>query len=131
MNLNLILLNCLKGASDGSLYSITPVEDSVMKRLQLLQGQLTRNIQHSAGLNPKAYRLVDSNGNLYSILKFILSRIVKNDRESKPLSKGILDGNLLAAFPDLPISQQNEITRQIATERSVVLRDLSALSGPW
>jgi len=40
------------------LSSLTPVDESVFKRLQLLQGQLTRNIQHFAGLNPKAFRFV-------------------------------------------------------------------------
>ncbi|KIM78173.1 hypothetical protein PILCRDRAFT_98438 [Piloderma croceum F 1598] len=101
------------GSTDGSLSSLTPVDESVYKRLQLLQGQLTRNIQHFAGLNPKAFR------------------IVRNDYVSKPLSKGILDGNLLAAFEDLPITGQNETTRQIGTERGIVLRDWIALSGAW
>jgi cleavage and polyadenylation specificity factor subunit 1 len=46
----------LMGATDGTLFSLTPVEENSFKRLQLLQGQLTRNIQHVAGLNPKAFR---------------------------------------------------------------------------
>jgi cleavage and polyadenylation specificity factor subunit 1 len=58
-------------------------------------------------------------------------RIVRNDFVSKPLSKGILDGNLLAAFECLPVTRQNEMTRQIGTERAVVLRDWVALSGAW
>ena len=44
------------GSPDGSLSSLTPVEEHAYKRLQLLQGQLTRNIQHTAALNPKAFR---------------------------------------------------------------------------
>jgi len=103
----------LCGLTDGSLASLTPVEESVSKRLQLLQGQLTRNIQHMAGLNPKAHR------------------IVKNEYVSKPLSKGVLDGNLLMHFEALPIARQNEMTRQIGTERAVVLHDWITLSGPW
>ena len=43
------------GAADGSMYSVTPVEDATMKRMQVLQGQLSRNMQHVAGLNPKAF----------------------------------------------------------------------------
>ncbi|KAG6899927.1 hypothetical protein C0993_005229 [Termitomyces sp. T159_Od127] len=46
------------GSTDGTLASVTPVEEHVFKRLQLLQGQLTRNVQHVAGLNPKAFRYV-------------------------------------------------------------------------
>ncbi|KAF8156589.1 CPSF A subunit region-domain-containing protein [Crassisporium funariophilum] len=103
----------LMGSPDGSLSSLTPVDEHAYKRLQLLQGQLTRNIQHTAGLNPKAFR------------------IVRNDSVSKPLSKGILDGNLLAHYETLPISRQNEMTRQIGTERLTVLRDWISLTGPW
>lgn len=58
-------------------------------------------------------------------------RIVKNDSVSKPLSKGLLDGNLLAAFESLPITKQDEVTRQIGTERTVVLRDWISLRAPW
>jgi len=103
----------LFGSTDGSLASLTAVDEPVFKRLQLLQGQLTRNIQHFAGLNPKAFR------------------IVRNDYVSKPLTKGILDGNLLVAFEGLSITGQDETTRQIGTERAVVLRDWIALNPPW
>lgn len=48
----------LLGATDGSLSALIPVEEGAFKRLQLLQGQLTRNIQHTAALNPKAFRCV-------------------------------------------------------------------------
>ena len=44
------------GMVDGSLSSLTYVDESVSKRLHLLQGQLARNVQHVAGLNPKAFR---------------------------------------------------------------------------
>lgn len=112
--LHLKLLLTLSTASpDGSLTSLTPVTEDAHKRLQLLQGQLTRNIQHTAGLNPKAFR------------------IVRNEYVSKPLSKGILDGNLLAQYEALPITKQNEMTKEIGTERIVVLRDWIGLTGPW
>lgn len=62
---------------------------------------------------------------------FLYRRIVRNDFVSKPLSKGILDGNLLAHYETLPITRQNEMTRQIGTERSLVLRDWISLSGAW
>ncbi|KAH9830080.1 CPSF A subunit region-domain-containing protein [Rhodofomes roseus] len=103
------------GSTDGSLSSFTYVDESAFKRLHLLQGQLTRNVQHVAGLNPKAFRLV----------------IVRNDFVSKPLSKGILDGNLLSTFEDLSISRQHEMTRQIGTERGTVLKDWLSLNGTW
>ncbi|KAI0731786.1 CPSF A subunit region-domain-containing protein [Fomitopsis betulina] len=101
------------GSTDGSLSSFTYVDASAFKRLHLLQGQLTRNVQHVAGLNPKAFR------------------IVRNDHVSRPLAKGILDGNLLSTFEDLPIPRQNEMTRQIGTERGAVLKDWLSVNGAW
>ncbi|THH10614.1 hypothetical protein EW145_g1206 [Phellinidium pouzarii] len=104
----------ISGATDGSMFALTPVDsEETAKKLQLLQGQLTRNMQHIAGLNPRAFR------------------IVRNDSVSRPLMKGILDGNLLAAFEELPISRQNEITRPIGMERLAVLKEWTAMNGPW
>ena len=45
---------------DGSLASLSFVDAAAFKRLHLLQGQLTRNIQHVASLNPRAFRCVSS-----------------------------------------------------------------------
>lgn len=103
----------INGFTDGSLSVLTPVDETVLKRLHLLQGQLSRNIQHVAGLNPRAYR------------------IVRNDAVSKPLSRGILDGQLLQAFEQLGISRQNEMTRQIGTERTTALHDWISFAVPW
>ena len=50
----------LQGSTDGSLTSLTYVDEQTSKTLHLLQGQLTRNVQHVAGLNPKAFRYVST-----------------------------------------------------------------------
>ena len=57
--------------------------------------------------------------------------MVRNERVSRPLTRGILDGNLLATFTDLPIARQDEVTRQIGTDRATVLKDWVALVGAW
>ncbi|OSD02613.1 hypothetical protein PYCCODRAFT_1477600 [Trametes coccinea BRFM310] len=101
------------GSVDGSLNTLTYVDEAAFKRLHLLQGQLIRTVQHVAALNPKAFRMV------------------RNEHVSRPLSKGILDGNLLATFEDLPIGRQNEVTRQIGTDRATVLKDWASLVGAW
>jgi hypothetical protein len=44
------------GTTDGSLVQVLALADTTFKRLSLLQGQLVRNIQHTAGLNPRANR---------------------------------------------------------------------------
>jgi len=41
---------------NGSIDTLVPVEEGAFQRLQLLQTQLVRNVQHVAGLNPRAYR---------------------------------------------------------------------------
>ena len=46
------------GSVDGSLSSLTYVDETAFKRLYLLQGQLVRTVQHVAALNPKAFRCV-------------------------------------------------------------------------
>ncbi|KAI0777316.1 CPSF A subunit region-domain-containing protein [Trametes elegans] len=101
------------GSVDGSLSTLTYVDEETSKRLHLLQGQLIRTVQHVAALNPKAFRMV------------------RNEYVSRPLSKGILDGNLLGTFEELPIARQNEVTRQIGTDRATVLKDWAALVGAW
>ncbi|TBU39387.1 CPSF A subunit region-domain-containing protein [Dichomitus squalens] len=101
------------GSVDGSLTTLTYVDENAFKRLHLLQGQLIRTVQHVAALNPKAFRMV------------------RNEYVSRPLSKGVLDGNLLATFEDLPIGRQNEVTRQIGTDRATVLKDWVSLVGSW
>ncbi|KAF8318712.1 hypothetical protein DL93DRAFT_2225607 [Clavulina sp. PMI_390] len=98
---------------DGSITQMLALTDATFKRLSLLQGQLVRNVQHVAGLNPRA------------------NRTVRNDAVSRPLTKGILDGALLRAFTDLGAGKQAEMTRQISTSRAVVFRDLGAFSDPW
>ncbi|KAI0754932.1 CPSF A subunit region-domain-containing protein [Daedaleopsis nitida] len=101
------------GAVDGTLSTLTYVDEASFKRLHLLQGQLIRTVQHVAALNPKAFRMV------------------RNEYVSRPLTRGILDGNLLATFEDLPIARQNEVTRQIGTDRVTMLKDWAALVGAW
>jgi cleavage and polyadenylation specificity factor subunit 1 len=43
----------------------------------------------------------------------------------------MLDGSLLAEFESLPITRQIEMTRQIGTERVVILRDWNEFGRAW
>ncbi|KAG9025986.1 mRNA cleavage and polyadenylation factor subunit [Tulasnella sp. UAMH 9824] len=101
------------GSLDGAISILSPVDTPTFKRLSLLQGHLVRNVQHVAGLNPKSFRTV------------------RNDTVSRPLTKGILDGNLLSAFGDLPVVRQIEAAKTIGTDRDVVLDDLRILWRSW
>jgi hypothetical protein len=63
----LLFSDLVTGTVDGALSVLLPVDEPVYKRLQLLQGQLTRNVQHVAGLNPKAFRFVNLSGRARSM----------------------------------------------------------------
>ncbi|SPO24157.1 related to cleavage and polyadenylation specificity factor, 160 kDa subunit [Ustilago trichophora] len=66
--------------ANGGVESLAAVDEKVLKRLHLLQGQLVRSVMHTAALNPRAYRAV------------------RNDFVSRALNKGVLDGRLLECF---------------------------------
>ncbi|EPQ29659.1 uncharacterized protein PFL1_02879 [Pseudozyma flocculosa PF-1] len=70
--------------NNGSIETLCAVDEAVVKRLQLLQGQLVRTVRHFAALNPRGFRAV------------------RNDSVSRPLVKGILDGRLVSVFASLP-----------------------------
>ncbi|KAM0789430.1 hypothetical protein ACM66B_000255 [Microbotryomycetes sp. NB124-2] len=106
--------NCvLYGGVDGSLFSLVPVRDIVFKRLQLLQTALARHVQHFAGLNPRG------------------NRIVKNDSVSRAITRGVLDGELLAEFEWLPLHRQVELATAVGTDQDTLLANLRSLSALW
>lgn len=44
------------GMKNGAIDMVVPIDEAVSKRLTVLQGQMVRNVQHTAGLNPRAFR---------------------------------------------------------------------------
>jgi cleavage and polyadenylation specificity factor subunit 1 len=110
----------LTAGVDGSISTLIAVPEQTYKRLALLQGQLLRSIQQVSGLNPRASYLI------------VCCSIVRNDTAPRPLSKGILDGDLLySTFELLPRPVQEMITKQIGTSVDEVLDDLEELRAVW
>jgi cleavage and polyadenylation specificity factor subunit 1 len=101
------------GGIDGSIASLTPVSETSAKRMQLLQGHLVRNVQHVAALNPKALR------------------VVPNETVSKPLLRGMFDGNLVMNFTELPVPKQQQMSKQIGSDKEDILQDWMSLSDVW
>ncbi|KAF9369450.1 hypothetical protein CPB97_003590 [Podila verticillata] len=99
------------GTLDGGLCMITPIPEKTSKRLALLTTQIVNGIQHPAGLNPRAYRLLQS-----------------KDRLNANPVKSILDGDLLFEFVALAANRQKEMTKQIGTGVDRVMDDLAAIS---
>ncbi|KAF9111435.1 Cleavage and polyadenylation specificity factor subunit 1 [Mortierella sp. AM989] len=99
------------GTLDGGLHMITPIPEKTSKRLALLSSQIVNGVQHAAGLNPRAFRLLQS----------------KDRLNSNPV-KGILDGDLLFEFINLPANRQKEMTKQIGTGVDRVMDDLAGIA---
>ncbi|RUP46454.1 hypothetical protein BC936DRAFT_146934 [Jimgerdemannia flammicorona] len=99
---------CFCGTLDGSIGIITPIPEKMFKRLQLLYGQLVNGLQHPAGLNPRAYRLLMS----------------QRERMASNRTKAILDGDLIYQFANLALNRQKEMTKQIGTTVERIMEDL-------
>lgn len=96
---------------DGSIGYMLPVTEKTYRRLLMLQNLLNTNIQHVAGLNPKAFSLAKMH-------KLELMNPCKN----------ILDGMLLNKYLGLSLNEKMEIAKKIGTSykqvRKVHLREL-------
>jgi cleavage and polyadenylation specificity factor subunit 1 len=88
---------------DGSLGYLLPVSEKTYRRLLMLQNVLTTSLQHTAGLNPKAFRMVK----------------LHKPELTNP-SKNILDGDLLYKFSTLSMNEKSELAKKIGTTPSQV-----------
>jgi cleavage and polyadenylation specificity factor subunit 1 len=52
----------LTTGQEGSIGLITPLPEHTYRRLSALQNILTANLEHACGLNPRAYRAVETDG---------------------------------------------------------------------
>ncbi|KAF7493374.1 Cleavage and polyadenylation specificity factor subunit 1 [Sarcoptes scabiei] len=92
---------------DGSIGYLLPITEKTYRRLLMLQNLLTTNIQHIAGINPKAFRCIKHYQN-----------------ELMNPSKNILDGDLLFKFLNLSLSEKMEIAKKIGTTIKQIYDDL-------
>ncbi|CEJ01321.1 hypothetical protein RMCBS344292_15353 [Rhizopus microsporus] len=99
---------CLCGTFNGSISVISPISEKTFKRLNTLYGQLVNNLQHVAGLNPRAFRLIKG----------------PKQRMSSNRTKAVLDGDLVFSFAGLSIEEQKETTKQIGTTVTRIMEDL-------
>ncbi|KAF7726104.1 Cleavage and polyadenylation specificity factor subunit 1 [Apophysomyces ossiformis] len=90
---------CLCGSFSGSICVVSPIPEKTFKRLNTLYGQLVNGLQHVAGLNPRAFRLIKG----------------PKQRMSSNRTKAVLDGDLIFEFAGLAVNQQREMTKQIGT----------------
>ncbi|KAG2221910.1 hypothetical protein INT45_013246, partial [Circinella minor] len=99
---------CLCGTVSGSISVVSPIPEKTFKRLLTLYGQLVNGLQHVAGLNPRAFRLIKG----------------PKHRMSSNRTKAVLDGNLIFEFAGLSVNKQREMTKQIGTTVARIMEDL-------
>lgn len=95
---------------DGSLGHLLPVAEKTYRRLLMLMNVMTNNLPHTAGLNPKGFRTIR-----------------QNKRDLRNPSRGVVDGDLVFKYSDLPAAEKAEFARKIGTSASDILDDLAEL----
>jgi len=98
----------LLATQSGALALITPLDEQTYRRLGALQTHLTGVLDHICGLNPRAYRAVESEG--FG-------------------SRGILDGGVLRRWTELGSQRRAEACLRVGAEAWQVRSDLEMISG--
>jgi len=95
---------------DGSLGYLLPVAEKTYRRLLMLMNVMTNNLSHTAGLNPKVFRTLR-----------------QSKRDLRNPCRGVVDGDLVFRYTDLPASDKVELARKIGTTTADIMDDLSEL----
>ncbi|KAF7593874.1 mRNA cleavage and polyadenylation factor subunit [Aspergillus hancockii] len=95
-------------SQNGSIGLVTCVSEESYRRLSALQSQLTNIIEHPCGLNPRAFRAVESDGTA---------------------GRGMLDGKLLSQWLDMSKQRKTEIASRVGANEWEIKADLEAISG--
>ncbi|OAX83062.1 hypothetical protein ACJ72_02580 [Emergomyces africanus] len=96
----------LVSSETGSIALITPVSETSYRRLSALQSQLINTLEHPCGLNPRAFRAVESDG---------------------IGGRGMIDGDLLRRWLDLGTQRKAEIANRVGADVWEIRADLEAI----
>lgn len=102
------LHHILVTTQSGSIALVTPLDEATYRRLSALQTTLTSILEHPAGLNPRAYRAVESEG---------LG------------SRGVVDGDLICRVGELGAGKRVEVLGRAGAETWGIKSDLEIISG--
>lgn len=95
---------------DGGISMLVPVTEKLYRRLTMLQNYLYTSATHTAGLNPKGFRVLKT----------------RTKTLSNPL-KNILDGDLLWRYHALTKVAKNELARKIGSTTDQLAEDFMEL----
>ncbi|XP_022664949.1 cleavage and polyadenylation specificity factor subunit 1-like isoform X2 [Varroa destructor] len=97
---------------DGSLGYLLPIAEKTYRRLLMLQNVLNSYASHVAGLNPRGFRLMQS-----------------EFKELTNPQKNVIDGDLINDFMDLNFNEKAEVARKIGTTVHQIQLDLAEIEG--
>ncbi|KAI3138791.1 hypothetical protein CBS147325_6846 [Penicillium roqueforti] len=95
-------------SQNGSLALVTSVAEETYRRLSALQSQLINTVDHPAGLNPRAFRAIESDG---------------------AAGRGMVDGNLLRLWLNMGKQRQAEIAGRVGAAEWEIRADLETIGG--
>lgn len=98
----------LIASQNGSLALVTTVVEDSYRRLSALQSQLTNTIEHPGGLNPRAFRAVESDNTG---------------------GRGMVDGTLVRQWLSLGKQRQAEMASRIGATEWEIRADLETIGG--
>ena len=96
---------------DGGLGFVLPLPEKTYRRLLMLQNLLTSQLTHCLGLNPRTFRSYRS-----------------QRRELQPPARGILDGDLVFSYLNLPAPERQDVARKIGAKTDELADDLMDIS---
>lgn len=102
------LFQVLTISMTGSVGLITPLDEAAYRRLGSIQTHLTSVLEHAAGLNPRAYRAVESEG--FG-------------------SRGIIDGSLVQRINELGSARRSEVLGRAVADAWALRSDLEIVGG--
>lgn len=102
------LHHILVTTQSGSIALVTPLDEATYRRLSALQTTLSSILEHPAGLNPRAYRAVESEG---------LG------------SRGVVDGDLICRVGELGAGKRAEVLGRAGAETWGIKSDLEIITG--
>ena len=102
------LHHLLVSTQSGSISLVTPLDETTYRRLSALQTTLSSILEHPAGLNPRAYRAVESEG---------LG------------SRGVVDGDLICRVGELGAGKRAEVLGRAGAETWGIKSDLEVITG--
>ena len=102
------LFHVLVTTQTGSINLITPVDETTYRRLAAVEQHLTSILEHPAGLNPKDYRAIESEG--FG-------------------ARGMVDGSIIQRIGELGSARRAEVLGRAGSDVWTLRSDLEIIAG--